>query len=159
MKEGLLELIEPEGWRVYWKFTLNETEYLALIEEVKSYQAWIGLLLTGKAHPAAYVDQEQREILYAVSNSKLYASILPESLTNATRGYYEITPTTYLLDLYDLNAEDDESLEIKEQYLTNELKILTNKELVNLLTNPFDLNDTFSLGYMLLPVTKKLVST
>jgi hypothetical protein len=156
METVFIELIEHGGEKLYWMVSVKSEDYAALEYEIEIYNSWMYTLLTGAAPSTAYKDPRQGKLLYLAQSKNVYLPVL-SNLNKIGKQYYEIKPNRYFFTLYKINNTDGDTLEIINQYKNKEFEVLNMDELKDLILTPLDLNDVFSIGYMLLPVTEKII--
>lgn len=151
----LLKFLEFDGNKVYWQFTLSEKEFELLSLEIEHYNSWIKLLTSGLAPLSSYEQPSAADDQYLVRNRKRYDSLFP---ITGSRGFYE--KPYYGFELIDTNSKDlDEwAEEAVTKYRSGKLQLEGKSSLSDLITKPLDYCSEFTMGYRLLPMTRKLLT-
>ena len=140
----LLEFIDYDT-SLYWQFSISSEELQLLKEEVSTYNDWINLLGAGKCPPSSYVDKEYQTNRFLGRNKQYCPEIFKRP---GSRDYYEDIAVYF--KLITLHNDEDELLEV-------EFELERKKTLVEILTDPMG-SEEIGLGYMLLPMTDRLLN-
>jgi hypothetical protein len=136
---------------------LNELDLQTLLFEVGAYNVHIKNLNAGMAPPSSYVDSDVQIARFMAQNSRVYQHFkLP---MNMSRDNYEkIEDHLYVVRddgieyIYDTEDEIDEgTLQIIQSQKIN------TRETVEYITRPFDPYNSSSIGFWILPLTKKML--
>jgi hypothetical protein len=137
------------GESLWYPFEVTKKEYWVLEKEVHMYNNWMNeVLFKGLAPTQCYVTEHEDTRINLLSISKIYEgiNIINPSSNRSTYEIYHNQP--YKFDIVD---EYDGGFEPKETYK------LDKQSLINIITKPYDEYDSFSIGYSILPLTKKLL--
>lgn len=137
----------------YTVFDLTEVEYNLFSKEIENYNSWIeNILSKGLSPPSSYSDKERPYSLLVASGIYEGTDVLPESTNRGDYLFYN--ENLYNFQLYWLDDFKEEYPDVFEDWKSNEFG---KAELKETIIKPLDAYDTFSMGYFLLPVTRKLL--
>jgi hypothetical protein len=135
----ILAFNQDGGQVAWWSAKLTLEEYKLMKAEVRTYDKWIQKLGNGLAPASSYVNPEYKETLLAVKKWIKSGGDGPEP--DATRGYYE-----KLTENFSVYLENPSKERTSER--------TSDRELRELLTNPWRCGEEFNMGYKILPVTQ-----
>ncbi len=148
----ILKYTENDGTSLYWKLgrlDINCYKIDNILEEVETYNKQIEAISNGTAPPGCYTDQQDRKDFFFAKHPKYDVRI-------GSRGAYEdigISFSVYLVS--DAEVDEYESISKKE---LRRLELSSESVLREILEKPYTDNDTFSIGYCVLPMTEELSS-
>ncbi len=131
---------------LYWQFFVSCEELQLLKGEVRAYNDWINLLGAGKCPPSSYVDKEYQTNRFLGRNKQYCRSEIFKR--PGSRDYYEDIAVYF--KLITLHNDEDELLEGK-------VELEPKSTLIEILTDPMG-SEEIGLGYMLLPMTDRLLN-